>query len=325
MATQLQKLVVAVFSIGIAFLGGQSIAQQFPSKPIRIVVPFGAGGGVDIITRALAKTFNEGLGQPIIVDNKTGANSIIGTQFVAKSEPDGHTLLVTGTIFLIVPSMIPTAPYDPLRDFTPVGVIGWVPQLLVVHPSLQVNTIDELIARAKANPGKLNYASGGNGSGAHMATELFMRQAGITMVHVPYKSDAPAMVDVLGGQVLVKFDNVVTSLPQVTSGKLRALGITSPTRFRLLPDVPAVAERLPGYEARIFNAMFAPTGTHSEVINRLHAELSKFTGNPETRESFARQGVDLQSGTSPRDFAAFINTDYSKWARIVKEAVIKAE
>ncbi|MGE3922055.1 MAG: tripartite tricarboxylate transporter substrate binding protein [Lautropia sp.] len=301
------------------------MAQQFPSKPIRIVVPFGVGGGVDITTRALAKSFTEGLGQTIVVDNKTGGNGIIGTQFAAKSDPDGYTLLVTGTIFLVVPSMIPSAPYDPLRDFTPVGVIGWVPQLLVVHPELRVNTIDELIARAKADPGKLSYASGGNGSGAHMAMELFMRQAGISMTHVPYKSDAPAMVDVLGGQVPAKFDNVVTSLPHVTSGKLRALGITSPKRFDRLPDLPTVSESLPGYEASIFYAMFAPAGTPPEVIARLHRELSRFTENPETRDSFARQGVDLQSGTSPQDFAAFIKADHAKWARIVKEAGIKAE
>ncbi len=325
MTQQVRFLLTTVLSaVWIAFAGAAG-AQQYPTKPIRLVVPFGPGGGVDITTRAIAKKLTESMGQTIIVDNRTGANSIIGTQAVARSEPDGYTFLVTGTIFLIVPSMIRNVPYDPLRDFTPVGLIGWVPQILVVHPSLPVKSVDELILLAKARRSELNYASGGNGSGAHMATELFMRQAGIKMTHIPYKSDAPAMVDLLGGQVMVKFDNAVTALPHVKAGKLRALGVTSPNRLALLPDVPSVGERLAGYEASIFYAIFAPAGTPADIVDRMHGELVKFTNSPEIKDNFARQGVDLQSSPSPGHFAALTKTEFSKWSKIIHEAGIKAE
>jgi len=326
MTNPLRTLLATAFSLACATFAGAADAQQpYPSKPIRLVVPFGAGGGVDITTRAMAKIISPGLGQSVIVDNRTGANGSIGAQAVARSEPDGHTFLITGTIFLIFPSMVANAPYDPLREFTPVGLIGWVPQILVVHPALPVKSVDELIALAKGRPGQLNYASGGNGSGAHMAAELFMRQANVKMTHVPYKSDAPAIVDLLGGHIMVKFDNVVTSLPHVKAGKLRALGLTSATRSRLLPDVPAIAERVPGYEASIFYAMFAPAGTPPEIVNRMHSELTKFTNSADSREAFARQGVDLQSSPSPKEFAAFVKSDFGKWAKIIREAGIKAD
>ncbi len=304
--------------------GGVS-AQPYPSKPIRLVVPFAGGGALDNIARALAKSLTESFGQPVFVENKPGANSVIGSVSVARAAPDGYTLLVQATAFLTVPAMMQGVSYDPLREFTAVSNIAYVSQILVVHPSVPAKTVGELIALAKARPSELNYGSGGAGTSSHMANELLVRQAGISLTHVPYKGNAPALVDVLGGRLQMMSDNVPTALPHINSGRLRALGVTTARRLALLPEVPAIGETIPGYEAGIFQALFAPANTPRDIVARLHAGVSKFTGDPANRERQIQQGVELDSSEAPERFAAKVAVDYEKWSTIVRQAGIKVE
>lgn len=310
--------------LGLSMAGGV-MAQAYPAKPIRLVVPFAGGGALDNIARALAKSLTETMGQPVYVDNKPGGNSVIGTVGVARSAADGYTLLVQVTAFLVVPGMMQGPTYDPLREFTPVGNIAYVSQILVVNPAVPAKTLAELIALAKSKPGELNYGSGGAGTSSHMANELLMRQAGIVLTHVPYKGNAPALVDVLGARLQMMSDNVPTALPHVQSGRLRALGVTTAKRSPLLPDVPAIGEVVPGYEASIFQGLFAPAGTPRAVVARIHAGIARFTDDPANRERYAQQGVELDSGESPERFAARVAADYEKWSAIVRQAGIKAE
>ena len=319
----LSLLVAGVFIFQAAV--GVAGAQPYPSKPIRMVVPFAGGGALDNIARALAKSLTETLGQPVFVENRPGANSVIGTVAVARSAPDGYTLLIQATAFLIVPGMMQGASYDPLKEFTPVSNIAYVSQILVVHPSVPAKTVAELIALAQARPTELNYGSGGAGTSSHMANELLMRQAGVQFTHIPYKGNAPALVDVLGGRLQMMSDNVPTALPHVTAGRLRALGVTSAKRLPLLPDVPAIGETVRGYEASIFQALFAPANTPKEIVARLHAGVAKFTNDPANKERQTQQGVDLDSGESPERFAAQLAVDYEKWSTIVRQAGIKIE
>ncbi len=304
--------------------GGVS-AQPYPSKPIRLVVPFAGGGALDNIARALAKSLTESFGQPVFVENKPGANSVIGSVSVARAAPDGYTLLVQATAFLTVPAMMQGVSYDPLREFTAVSNIAYVSQILVVHPSVPAKTVGELIALAKARPSELNYGSGGAGTSSHMANELLVRQAGISLTHVPYKGNAPALVDVLGGRLQMMSDNVPTALPHINSGRVRALGVTTARRLALLPEVPAIGETIPGYEAGIFQALFAPANTPRDIVARLHAGVSKFTGDPANRERQIQQGVELDSSEAPERFAAKVAVDYEKWSTIVRQAGIKVE
>ena len=300
-------------------------AQPYPAKPIRLVVPFAGGGALDNIARALAKSLTESFGQPVFVENKPGANSVIGSVGVARAAPDGYTLLVQATAFLTVPAMMQGASYDPLREFTAVSNIAYVSQILVVHPSVPAKTVGELIALAKARPSELNYGSGGAGTSSHMANELLMRQAGISLTHVPYKGNAPALVDVLGGRLQMMSDNVPTALQHINSGRLRALGVTTARRLALLPDVPAIGETIPGYEAGIFQALFAPANTPRDIVARLHAGVSRFTSDPANRERQTQQGVELDSSESPERFAAKVAADYDKWSTVVRQAGIKVE
>ncbi|MFN0164262.1 MAG: Bug family tripartite tricarboxylate transporter substrate binding protein [Burkholderiales bacterium] len=304
---------------------GEALAQAFPSRPIRIVLPFAGGGALDNTARALAKSLTETLGQTVLVDNRPGGNSVIGTLAVARSAPDGYTLLVHATAFVIVPSMMQTPTYDPLRDFVPIGNITYVSQVLVVNPDVPARNMTELILLAKQRPGELNYGSGGAGTSSHMANELLMRQAGIRLTHVPYKGNAPALVDVLGGRLQLMSDNLPTALQHVASGRLRALGVTSAKRSPLLPDVPAIGEVVPGYEASIFQGLFAPAGTPRDIVARIHAGINRFTTDPTNRESQIKQGVELDSGESPERFAAKVAADHEKWTSIVRQAGIKAE
>ena len=301
-------------------------AQAYPSGPIRIVLPFAGGGALDVIARARAKSMTETLGQPVFVDSKPGGNSVIGTVAVARAAPDGYTLLIQATAFLIVPSMMPgTTTFDPLRDFAPVGNISLVSQVLVVNPAAPVRNVAELIALAKAKPGALNYGSGGAGTSAHLAAESLMRQVGIQLTHIPYKGNAPSLVDLLGGRLQLMFDNVPSVLPHIAAGRLRPLGVTSAKRSPLLPDVPAIGEVVPGYEASIFQALFAPANTPRDVIARLHSAIAKFTDDPASKERFAQQGTNLEGSASPQAFAAQVAVDYEKWVTFVKQAGIRAE
>jgi tripartite-type tricarboxylate transporter receptor subunit TctC len=293
---------------------------------VKIIVPFAAGGPADIYARAIGQKLQEALGQPFVVDDRPGAGSVIGTDAAAKSAPDGYTLLM-GTVgtHAINPSLYAKMPYDHVRDFAPVILVAGVPNVLVVHPSVPANTVAELIAFGKANPGKLNFASSGSGTSIHLAGELFRVQTGIQMTHVPYKGSAPAIQDLLGGQVQLMFDNLPSALPQIKAGKLRALGVTSATRAAALPDVPTIAESgLPGFEASSWFGLLAPAGTPRDVVAKLDAEVAKWLASQDARDKLLAQGA-IAAGGSPEDFSAHIAAETAKWAKVVKESGAKVD
>jgi tripartite-type tricarboxylate transporter receptor subunit TctC len=302
-----------------------SPGSAFPAKPVRLVVSVQPGGNLDLVGRAVAEKVSEGLGQRMFVENRPGANSTIGLASVARSAPDGYTMVMVAQSALIAPRMMRNPPFDPVRDFAGVSLIATLPLMLVVHPSLPVKSVKELIALAKARPGELNAGSSGNGSGSHLALALFSTMTGVRLTRIPYNGDAQAIVDLLGGHAPVKFDNLSTSLPHVRAGKLRPLGVTSPERTPLIPDVPAISETVPGFQASIFNGMMAPAATPPDILARVHAEIVKFVQSPEIRTRFANQGVELQASASPEAFTVFIKTEYTRWAKVMEEAGIKPD
>lgn len=319
----LAGVLVVVAALGVAV--ADVLAQAYPARPIRLVVAVQPGGNLDLMGRSVADKVSEGLGQRMFVENRPGANSTIGLGFVARSAPDGYTFAMVAQSALVAAKMMRNPPYDPTRDFAGISHIATLPQMLVVHPSLPVKSMKEFIALARARPGDLNAGTSGNGSGSHLALELFNRMAGVRIMRIPYNGDGPAIIDLLGGQVPVKFDNLSTSLQHVRGGKLRALGITSLTRNALLPEVPAISETVQGFQASIFNGMMAPAATPPEILARVHAEIVKFTLAPEIRSRFAAQGVDLQASASHGDFTAYLKTEYVRWAKLIDDVGIKAE
>lgn len=308
---------------------GASAAQAqtaYPSRPVRIIVPFAPGGNVDLVARAIAQPLSEALRQQVIVDNRPGASGLVGTHLVAKSPPDGYTLLAMANTFAVVPSLMSNPGYDPLRDFAAVSLTCRVPQVLVVNPALPVRSVKELIALAKARPGEISYASAGTGGTGHMAAELFNRHAGLKMLHVPYKGNAQAIVDVISGQVTMMFDQVSTSAPHIRAGKLKALAVTSLTRSALFPDLPTVDESgVRGFEDITFNGLVAPAGTPGDVVARVHAEVAKAVARPELSKRFLERGVELAASASPQDFATAIRAEFQKKAKLAREAGIKVE
>jgi len=304
----------------------QAQAPDYPTKPIRIVVPFPPGGATDILARDVAQKLTESWGQQVIVDNRPGAGGNIGSELVAKSAPDGYTLEM-GTVgtHAINASLYAKMPYDHVKDFAPVILVAGVPNVLVVNPALPVNSVQELIAYAKANPGKLNFASSGNGTSIHLSGELFKVMAGVQMTHVPYKGSAPALQDLLGGQVQLMFDNLPPSLPQIKAGKLRALGVTTATRSPALPDVPTIAESgLPGFESSSWFGVLAPAGTPPAVIAKLNAEIATWVASPDAKQKLLAIGANAAGGT-PDDFAKHIAAETAKWAKVVKESGAKID
>ena len=316
---------VAVGALVAMLAATSAFAQTYPSKPIRIVVPYPPGGFNDTLGRTLAAKFTESWGQPAVVENKPGGNTLIGSDFVAKSAPDGYTLLVVAFPFSVVPSLFKTMPYDTVKDFAPVILAATSPNLLVVNPQLPVKSVGELVALAKAKPGTLSYASTGNGSSNHISMELFKTLAGVDIVHIPYKGSAPAVTDLLGGQVMLMFDNVPNVLPQVKAGRLRALGTSGAQRSALAPDVPTVAEAgVPGYELTVWFGLVAPAGTPREVVQKLNAEVAKILAMPDVRERFMAQGVE-PLGSTPEQFGEHIKAQMTKWSKVVRDAGVKAE
>jgi tripartite-type tricarboxylate transporter receptor subunit TctC len=304
---------------------GMTFAQPYPSKPIRIVVPYPPGGFNDTLGRTLAAKFTESWGQPAIVENKPGANTLIGSDFVAKSAPDGYTLLIVAFPFAVTPSLIRNMPYDTVKDFAPVILAAQSPNILVVNPELPVKSVGDLIALAKAKPDGLSYASTGNGSSNHISMELFKSLAGVKLVHIPYKGSAPAVTDLLGGQVQVMFDNAPNVMPQVKAGRLRALAQSGLTRSSIAPELPTVVEAgVPGYEVMVWFGLVAPAGTPREVIAKLNAEVLKILALPDVRERFLAQGVEPM-GSTPEQFGEHIRAQMAKWGRVVAEAGVKAE
>lgn len=297
----------------------------YPTKPVRIVVPFPPGGTTDIIARATAQKLSEAWGQQVIVDNRPGAAGNIGAELVAKSAPDGYTFLM-GTVgtHAINPSLYAKMPYDHVKAFAPVILVAGVPNVLVVNPELPVKTVPELIAYAKANPGKLNFASSGSGTSIHLSGELFKTMTGVQMTHVPYKGSAPALTDLIGGQVQLMFDNLPSSLAFIKAGKLRALAVTSTTRAAALPDVPTVADFVPGFEASSWFGLLAPAGTPPTIIDKVNGEVAKWLTTPEAKEKLTSQGANVAGGT-PQDFAKHIQAETAKWAKVVKESGAKVD
>ena len=318
---------LAKFAVLAAALAGfiDAHAQTYPVKPIRLIVSVQPGGNLDLMGRSVADYLSGGLGQRMYVENRPGANSTIGLTALARAAPDGYTFAMMAQSGLIAAMLMKAPPYDPLRDFAGVSVIATLPQLLVVHRSLPVTNVKALIALAKARPGELNCSSSGNGSGSHLALELFNKLAGVRITRIPYNGDGPAIIDLLGGQVPLKFDNVSTSLTHVRAGRLRAIGITSPVRSALLPEVPAISETVSGYQMSIFNGVIAPAATPPEILARVHAEIAKFATAPDVRSRFAAQGVELQASATPAEFTASLKSEYTKWAKVLEDAGIKPE
>jgi tripartite-type tricarboxylate transporter receptor subunit TctC len=324
----IRPVVRAVAVAALAAFASLALAQApYPSRPIRIVVPFPAGGTTDILARAVAVKLTEATGQPAVVDNRPGAGGNIGAELVAKSAPDGYTFLM-GTVgtHAINPSLYAKMPYDHVKDFAPVILVAGVPNVLVINPSLPVNSVQELIAYIKANPGKVNFASSGSGTSIHLSGELFKTMTGTQITHVPYKGSAPALQDLVGGQVQIMFDNLPSSLALIKGGKLKALAVTSLERSSALPDVPTVAESgLPGFEASSWFGLLAPAGTPKEAIAKINGEVAKWLATPEAKEKLASQGAIAASGLTPDDFAKHIATETTKWNKVVKESGAKVD
>ncbi len=301
-------------------------AQAFPAKQIRVIVPLAAGGNLDLSTRAILQPMGESLGQRILVENRPGTSSLVGTQYVAKSAPDGYTLLAMANTFATVPLFVANPGYDPLKDFSGISMHTVVAQLLVVNPSLPARTVKQLVALAKSRPGDLTFASSGAGGIGYTAAVQFLNMAGLKMMHVPYKGNSQAILDVMGGQVMMMFDQVSTSTPLIQAGKLRALGVSTRARTPLLPEVPTIDEAgVPGYESFTFNGLVAPAGTPREALARLHEEVSKAGRNADLRKLSLKRGVELTVSASPEEFTAYIRAEHEKMGKLMRAAGIKPE
>jgi tripartite-type tricarboxylate transporter receptor subunit TctC len=299
---------------------------DYPQKPIRLIVPFAAGGGNDAVARTIAQRLSVGLAQQVVVDNRAGAGGIVGAELAAKAAPDGYTLFLGGVgSHAINPGVHRNLPYDPVKDFAPVSLIASAPLILVVNPAVPANSLRELIALAKANPQMLNYASNGNGSSSHLAAVMFESMTGTRMTHVPYKGLAPALVDLLAGQVQAMFSSVVAILPHVQAGKLRALAVTGEKRLALIPDVPTVAEAgVAGYQAGSWYGILAPAGTPPDIIRKLNDEIVKAIRQPDMKQAFALEGAE-PIGSSPQEFAAHIRAELSRLGKVAREAKIELQ
>ena len=317
-------LCAAALALGPAVCG-TSDAQSYPAKAVRMIVPFPPGGGTDYTARLIGQKLSELWAQPVVIENRPGASTIIGSEIVVKAPPDGYTLLMGSTNHTINPSLIAKLPYDTIKDFAPITVCVTSSYVLVVHPSLPVKSVKELIALAKARPGEINYASSGSSGPQHIAGELFKLMAKVSMTHVPYKGGGPAVVALLGGHVQLQFSTPVSALPHVKTGKLRPLAVTGLKRSEAVPELPTVSEAaLPGYEAVTWWGLFAPARTPRDVINKIHGDVVKVLQAPDTREKLAREGVS-PAGTTPEQFAAMIDKDIVTLGKVVKAANVKLD
>ena len=300
-------------------------AADFPSRPLRLIVPYAPGGNADIMARLIAQHLSQNINHQIVVDNRPGANGIIGTELAVKAAPDGYTMVLVASSIATNPSLVKAMPYDGQRDLAPITIVGSTPLILAAYPGLPAANVKELSALAKAKPGQLNYASSGNGSPANLAGALLGYMTGIALVHVTYKGTAQAMTDLLGGHVQLAFPSLTAVLPHVKSGKLKALAMTGPQRSPLAPDVPTVSESgVAGYQANIWNGILAPSATPRPLISKLNTELVRVLTSTETRERFAAAGADIAHGT-PEEFRAFIAAERIKWAKVIRESGMRVE
>ena len=305
-------------------LAGNALAQAYPSKTVRLIDGFSPGGSTDIVGRLIAQKLSESFGQPVVVENRPGATGTVAAEMVAKSAPDGHVMLIVPLTFTVSPSLY-KLPYDPVKDLLPVTLVASAPLMLVVHPSVPVKSVAELIAYAKANPGKLHFGSGGVGSTPHLAGEMLKSMAGIEATHVPYKGGGPALADLASGQIQFMLENIPSTAPYVTSGRLRALAVTDLKRSPVLPDVPTLDESgLKGYQIVGWNGLFLPAGTPPAIVDKLHAEVAKALAASDVKERLAAMGFQ-GVGDTPQHFAAFVQAEIAKWAKVVKDANIKVE
>lgn len=306
--------------------GGPALAQAWPAKPIRLMVPFPPGGSTDIVARIVAQKLAERLGQSLVIENRGGGGGTIGTAAVAKAAPDGYSLAIASTsTHVVAPGVYPKLEYDPIKDFAPIGLMAVSPYLLVVNPAVPAKTLQDLVAFAKRQPGKLNYASAGVGSTTHLAMEMLKAVSGTYMLHIPYSGNGPAGTAVVGGQVEMLFGSLPALLPHAKSGRVRALAVGTPKRSPSLPDVPTVSESgYPGFDASLWLALMAPAGTPPAIVERLNKELAAIIASPETRDSLDKAGAEPLTG-SPSDLAAMIRDGIPKYARIIKAAGVKAE
>ena len=301
-------------------------AQEYPRKAIRLIVPFAPGGGNDTVARAIAQSAGTSLGQPVVVDNRAGAGGMLGAELAARAPPDGYTLFLGGVgSHAINPNLHAKLPYDPVKDFAPITLIASAPSVLVVNPSLPARTLAEFTALAKASPGRINYASNGNGSSAQLAAVLYESMAGVQMVHVPYKGLAPALVDLLAGEVQAMFSSVVAIVPNIKAGRLRALAVTGKRRAALLPEVPTLDESgVPGYEAGSWYGILAPAGTPQAVVAKLHEAIVRALAQPEVRERLVSEGAEV-IGSTPEAFAAHITAELARMGKLIRDAGIRME
>lgn len=316
---------VLLAACGSLLAAGSATAQSYPDKPIHFVVPFAAGGTTSILARALADRLGPVIGQPVVVDNRPGAGGNIGAQLVAEAAPDGYTMLMGPIGLAINPALYPKLSYDPLKDLAPVTLYGGVPNLLVVNPQVPAQTVAELIDYARAHPGKLTFASNGQGTSSHLAAEMLKSAAKLDIVHVPYKGGAPAMQDLIGGQVNMLFDQMPAVMPQVTSGRVRALGISSATRSPAAPSIPTVAESgIPGFDMTVWFGVLVPAGTPAAIVEKLNTSIRKVLDEPEFRAWLAERGVETMHGT-PQTFADFLKSETKRWAEVVRTSGARIE
>jgi len=315
-----------LFLLGCAIAASAAMAQQYPSRPVRLIVPYPPGGSTDFIARPISERLTERLGQPFVMDNRGGAATVIGAEIAARAPADGYTLLVgTVTTLAVNPALKPKLPYHPVREFAPVSMLSAQPYILAVNPSVPAASVAQLVAHAKANPGKLSFASAGLGSGAHFAGELFNHMAGVDILHIPYKGTGPAITDVIGGRVAILYAGIATLRPFVGSGKMRVLAVTSARRSPGMPEVPTIAESgLPGYETNTWNSLVAPRGTPRAVIERLNATIAAILSEPDLRDRWAQQGIDAEPGP-PARLASHIDAEIARFAGLVKATGLRLE
>ena len=307
-----------VGAVGLQGGTGIALGQSYPTKPVRLIIPFGAGGATDVVTRIIALKLPDVLGQQLVVDNRTGAGGLIGTELAARAPADGYTLIATGTPHVIVPNLYKKLPYDPLKDFAPLMQFGSQPYALTIHPSLGVSTVGQLIELAKRQPGAIDYASSGNGGAQHLFAAMFVSMAKIDMRHIPYKNSGIARADLLGGQVKVGCLGISSVIHSHRAGQLRMLAVTSAQRSEQLPDIPSIAETVPGYEAVLWSGMLAPAGTPPAVINRVYREVAKLVQRPDVKAALIATGTDVVV-KAPKEFAALLKVEFEKWGKVVRE------
>lgn len=311
------------FTAGTQVYAQAPAAQQYPTRPVRLIIPYPPGGPTDFVGRIVAQKLSQSLGQQVVVDNRPGAGTIIGSELVARAAPDGHTLLFgTGGGTFLTPLMLPNVPYDPHRDFAPVNMLVVSPQVLVAHPSVAAKSVSELVALAKAKPGALNFASVGTGTSPHLGGELFQSLTGTKLVHVPYKGTALAMTDLIGGQVHLMFTSMPTVLAHIKAGRLRLLGTGGTKRSAVIPDTPMIAETVPGFELVTWYGIFAPAGTPNSIVRRLNGEIAKALADPDSNARLAAQGLEPNSMT-PEELRRYTQQEVVRWSRLIKAAGIK--